>query len=98
MLLEGVDAFSTDPDVDQRATAELRARLDEYTPPEQRTRRNSQKFDSAEHLFELHVVKCAKARMEARRHGMPHHSSNQERKKEERTKKERKVPFRRAYL
>jgi hypothetical protein len=64
LLLEGVDAFSTDPDVDQRATAELRARLDEYTPPEQRTRRNSQKFDSAEHLFELHVVEGEHARAE----------------------------------
>ena len=59
-----MDAFSTDPDVDQRATAELRARLDEYTPPEQRTRRNSQKFDSAEHLFELHVVEGEHARAE----------------------------------
>ena len=64
LLLEGVDAFSTDPDIDQRATAELRARLDEYTPPEQRTRRNTLQFDSAEHMFEVHVAEGEHARAE----------------------------------
>ena len=63
LLLEGVDG-STGPDIDQRATAELRARLDEYTPPEQRTRRNTLQFDSAEHMFEVHVAEGEHARAE----------------------------------
>ncbi len=64
LLLEGVNAFSTDPDVDQRATAELRARLDAYAPPSQRARRDAQTFDSAEHLFEVHVAEGEHARAE----------------------------------
>ena len=64
LLLEGVNAFSTDPDVDQRATAELRARIDAYAPPAQRARRDSQTFDSAEHMFEVHVAEGEHARAE----------------------------------
>ena len=58
-------AFSTDPDIDQRATAELRARLDEYTPPEQRTRLAREELDA---LLELVVVAVRSVRRRAHQH------------------------------